>query len=324
MTCDPRVLIAGEALVDFVPERPGPPVEAGGYAPRFGGAPANVAVALARLGAPPLFWSRLATDDFGTFLRDRLEEAGVPADLLIEDPDARTSLALVTHDEDGDRSFSFYREDGADTRMEAGAVSEDVLESVEWVHTSGVPLSVEPSRSAMLDLQTRASRQTTVSLDPNWRPELWETPHTYRAVVRGALDHVDVLTASPADLTVAGFDGDDPAALARDIAAHGPHTVVLTLGEDGALCFGTGASPLAGLSRHDGYDVDVVDTTGAGDVFLAGFLAAVTNGVRDGERALALANAAGAVATTQQGAVTALTGMSDIRRFHDDVPWKND
>ena len=318
---DPTVLIAGETLVDFVPERRGPPGETGGYAPRFGGAPANVALAMARMGVPPLFWTRLATDDFGNFLDSHLDDSGVPDDLIITDPDARTTLALVTHDEEGDRSFSFYREGGADTRLATGTVGEGVLDGVSWVHTSGVPLSGEPSRSALLDLAARASEYATVSFDPNWRPELWQSPHEYRAVVRGALEYVDVVTASPEDLTAAGFDREDPGATARAVTDHGPHTVLVTLGGDGALCYGTEASPFAGLSRHEGYEVEVVDTTGAGDVFLAGFIAAVTSGVRDGERALAVANAAGAAATTERGAVTALTGLDEVEWLAGEVPW---
>ncbi|WP_135304980.1 carbohydrate kinase family protein [Haloarcula amylovorans] len=321
MTDDPTVLVAGDTLVDFVPERAGPPGQAGGYTPKFGGSGANVALALDRIGVPPLFWTRLASDDFGAFLRSHLEDSSIPDDLLVTDADARTTLAVVTHDEDGDRSFSFYREDGADTRFRPGSVADATLDSVSWVHTTGVIMSVEPSRTATLELQSRASDRCTVSLDPNWRPEMWESPYEFGAVVRGALDAVDVVKATPADLEAAGFETDDPEALAQTVADYGPHTVVLTLGGEGALCYGTEESPVSGWGRHEGYDVDVVDTTGAGDAFLAGFIAALTHDVTDAESALALANAAGAVATTQPGAVSALTGFDRIRRFHDEIPW---
>lgn len=331
MATDATVLVAGETLVDFVPATSTYSVEttpstdgddsnSGAYERRFGGAPANVALAMARFGNPPLFWTRLADDDFGQFLRERLLDGGVPDDLLVADADARTTLAVVSHDETGDRTFTFYREGGAEGRLEAGTVTDARLESVEWVHTSGVPMSVEPSRTATLDLQARASETATVSLDPNWRPELWHSAAEYRAVVRGALEHVDVLTASASDLHALGFD-DDPEAMARSVTEHGPHTAVITLGGDGALCYGTPRSPVAGFTRHEGYDVDVVDATGAGDAFLAGFLTAVASGVTDGRRALALGNAAGAVVTTRPGAVTALTGLDDLRRFHVEIPW---
>lgn len=321
MAADPTILVAGDALVDFVPHTPGPPGEAGGYEPAFGGSGANAAMALDRLGVAPLCWTRLATDDLGEFLRAQFEASGIPPDLLVTDEEARTTLALVTHDAERGPSFVFYRDRGADTRLQPGAVADETLASVAWVHTTGVTMSVEPSRSATLELQSRAADGCTVSLDPNWRPEMWHSPHEFRAVVRGALPDVDVVTATPDELAVAGFAADDPPALARAVADAGPHTVVLTLGDEGAFCYGTDDSPVAGRGRHEGYDVDPVDATGAGDAFLAAFVAAVSHGVRDPERALALANAAGAVTTTRAGAVTALTGPDALRRFHDEIPW---
>ena len=321
MTTDPTILVAGDSLVDFVPHNPGPPGNAGGYEPTFGGSGANAAMALDRLGIPPLCWTRLATDDLGAFLQEHFAASNIPSDLLVIDEDARTTVSLVTHDADRGPSFAFYRERGADTRLQQGSVSDDTLESVSWVHTTGVTMSVEPSRSATLELQSRAADRCTVSLDPNWRPEMWHSSHEFRAVIRGALPDVDVVTATPDELSVAGFEADDPAALARAVADEGPHTVVLTLGEAGALCFGTDDSPVTGQARHRGYTIDPVDATGAGDAFLAGFIASLTHGVKDPDRALALANAAGAVATTQAGAVTALTGPDALRQFHDDIPW---
>ncbi|MFB6229373.1 MAG: carbohydrate kinase family protein [Halobacteriales archaeon] len=321
MMTDPTILVAGDGLVDFVPHNPGPVSDSGGYKPTFGGSGANVAMALDRLGVPPLCWTRLATDNLGAFLREHFASSDIPSDLLVVDEDARTTIALVTHDAERGPSFAFYREGGADTRLQQGTVSDDTLESVSWVHTTGVTMSVEPSRSAMLDLQSRASDRCTVSLDPNWRPEMWHSPSEFRAVVRGALSDVDVVTATPDELSVAGFEASGPAELARTVADEGPHTVVLTLGDAGAFCFGTDDSPVTGQARHTGYEVDPVDATGAGDVFLAGFISSLTHGVRDPNRALALANAAGAVATTQAGAVTALTGPDALRRFHDDIPW---
>ncbi|MFC7020807.1 MULTISPECIES: carbohydrate kinase family protein [Haloarcula] len=322
MAEDGTVLVAGDTLVDLLPDEPGPPGEAGGYTPNFGGSGANVALALDRLGVSPTFWTRLADDDFGTFLRGHLYDSAIPPTHVVTDPDARTTLAVVSHDADGDRSFNFYRGDGADTRMQAGEVPDATLAETDWVHTTGVTLSVESSRTATLDLQERASGTATVSLDPNWRPEMWHSRQEYAAVVRGALGNVDVLKASAEDLGPAGFDDDDPAAVAEAVTALGPHTVVLTRGSDGAICFGTDESPVPGLVEHPGYDVDTVDATGAGDVFLAGFIASLTSGVRDPERLLGLANAAGAVATTRPGAVSALTGLEEIREFHDDIPWE--
>ncbi len=182
-------------------------------------------------------------------------------------------------------------------------------------------MNIEPSRTATLELQERASDKCIVSLDPNWRPDLWDSREDFAVVLRGALSNVDFLIASEEDLAAAGFTATEPSTLAETVAANGPDTVVITLGDAGALCYGTSTSQVPGLARHEGYEVDVVDTTGAGDAFLAGMIASLTHGVKDPERALRLANAVGAVATTQPGAVTALSSLDDVRRFYDNVPW---
>jgi fructokinase len=321
MTTEPTVLVAGDTLVDFVPRNPGPPGDAGGYEPSFGGSGGNAAMALDRLGVPPLCWTGLAADGLGEFLRAHFDASDIPSDLLVTDEAARTTVALVNHDAGRGPSYVFYRERGADTRLQQGTVSDNTLDSVSWVHTTGVTMSVEPSRSATLELQSRASDRCTVSLDPNWRPDMWHSSHEFRAVVRGALPDIDVVTATPEELSVAGFEAEELGELARAVADEGPHTVVLTLGDAGAFCYGTDDSPVTGEVHHGGFDVDPVDATGAGDAFLAAFIAALTHGVQDPNRALALANAAGAVTTTQAGAVTALTGPDALREFHDDIPW---
>lgn len=318
----PSILVAGDTLVDLVPSRPGPVGPDASFEPKFGGSAANAAVALERIGLPPLFWTRVARDDFGAFLADELAATSIPADLVTRDDGARTTLAVVTHDEGGEPTFGFRRERGADTRLEPGGVPDPVLERVSWVHTTGVTLSVEPSRTATLELMARASRLgCSVSLDPNARPEMWHSDEEFGAVVRGALEHVDVLKANPGDLAAAGIEADDPAALARAVTDRGPHTALLTLGGEGALARGTDASPVPGVARHPGYDVDVVDTTGAGDAFLAGALGALSAGVTDADRLLAVANAVGAVVTTRRGGTSALTGLDPVRALCGPLPW---
>ncbi|WP_265110740.1 carbohydrate kinase family protein [Halosolutus halophilus] len=317
-----QLLVAGDTLVDFLPNRPGRIADVESFSPKFGGSAANVAVALERIGHPPLFWTRIARDRFGDYLADALHESAIPDRFVVRDPDAKTTLAFVSNDEDGERQFDFYRAGTADTRMQTGTVPDETLADVSWVHLTGVTMSVEPSRGAMLDLAARARRQgCTVSLDPNTRPEMWASEDEFATVIRDVLEQVDVVKATPEDLEAAGFDDDDPEALAAAVAAFGPHTVLLTLGGEGAFSYGTSESPLSGIETHGGYDVDVVDTTGAGDGFLAGAIASLAAGVESPERVLAVANAVGAITTTKQGSVTALTGADPIRELVGPLPW---
>ncbi|MFC4245861.1 carbohydrate kinase [Natribaculum luteum] len=315
MTHTHDVLVAGETLVDFLPERPGPLAAVEGFERRPGGAPANVAVALSRLERPPLFWTRVGDDPFGRYLETILAENGVPDRFVERDPDAKTTLAFVTHDETGDRTFSFYRDDTADTRLESGTIDDDVLADREWVHAGGVTLSRGSSRAATLDLLERAAdRDCTVSFDPNARPELWPDEETFARVAREALSSVDVLKATREELETLGFDGETAMDLARDAADAGPHTVFVTRGSEGAVAVASEDSPWAGTAAHDGFDVDVVDTTGAGDAFVAGLVAALRDG-RELEDALAFASAVAATATTAAGAMTALPDRETVQSF---------
>ncbi|MFC4543421.1 carbohydrate kinase [Halosolutus amylolyticus] len=312
-----EVLVAGEALIDFLPEEPGPIAAVEGFERRPGGAPANVAVALARLEHAPLFWTRVGDDPFGRYLHETLVANEVPDRFLELDPDAKTSLAFVTHDERGDREFSFYRDGTADTRLEPGRIDDAVLADREWVHAGGVTLSSGRSREATLDLLDRAADQgCTVSFDPNERPELWPDADTYRRVVRGALSNVDVLKATAGELSRLGFEGETAEAIAGDAMTAGPDVVFVTRGESGAIAVGADGTEWAGTASHPGYDPDVVDTTGAGDAFVAGAIAGLRE-ERDLTATLSFANAVGAAATTAAGAMAALPGRETVGSIGD-------
>jgi fructokinase len=311
------VLVAGETLVDFIPETAGGLADVESFTRRAGGSTANVSVALARLGHPPSFWTRVGDDAFGDFLADTLEDAGVPTARLKRDPEAKTSLAFVSHAEGGDRGFSIYRDRTADTRMRPGAVDDDALATTEWVHVGGVTLTDDPARTATYDLAERATAaDCTVSFDPNARPGLWDG-FDYVDSVERMLDHVDVVMASRADLATAGIDHDDPHALARTVCDRGPHTAFVTMGGKGAACVATDEAPWGpGESRNDGYAVEVVDATGAGDAFTAGAVAALQEGSTVQET-VAFASAVGALATTGKGAMAALPDREAVRAFRE-------
>lgn len=315
----PRILVAGETLIDFLPETVGSLARVETFSRRAGGAPANLAVGLARLGETPWFWTRIGADQMGEYLVDVLESNDVPDRFIERDPSAKTTLAFVTHDEAADRSFTFYRHETADTRLEVGRVPDDALATVEWVVIGGVALASEPARSATLDLARRAQEAgCTVVFDPNARPELWQGSKFERIIER-ALQHTSVLKATPDDLREAGFSGAEPESLARTVCnrADEPHTVLLTLGSEGAVLVSSADAPWGETtSTHPGYTVDSVDATGAGDAFLAGVLAAWSNEHSPTE-ILEFANAVAALTTTESGAMTALPDRNTVDAFRD-------
>lgn len=301
------VLVAGETLVDFIPDSVGPIPDVETFHRRAGGAPANVAVGLARLSDAPLFWTRVGDDAFGDYLAETLDEEGIPDRFVERDAGAKTSLAFVSHDPDADRSFSFYRDGTADTRLQSGTVPTETLADAEWVHVGGVTLADDPSRSATIDLLERAQEENcTVSFDPNARPELWSNDAEFETVCGWALELADVVKATPEELRALGLAGEDATELARAALERGPHTVFQTLGPDGSMAVADESAPWSGEASHDGYPVDPVDTTGAGDAFTAGAITACRRSDPSLDDALAFANAVAAETTTGQGAMTSL------------------
>lgn len=312
MSDDPRVLVVGETLIDFVPETMDSLGDVDQFYRRAGGAPANVAVGLTQLAEPPWFWTRLGCDEFGDFLARTLKSYGVPSRFVQRDDVAKTTLAFIGEGSGDEPMFSFYREGTADTRFESGTVPAAVLDTVEYIYFGGVVLSTEPSRSAIFELLNRARRRDCrIVFDPNTRPELW-TDTALQSVYDRAFGLSDIVTASPADLTPLGWSGSDQALLDKTLAA-GPHTVFLTKGDAGAIAKTTARSPWdAKWNAHKGFDVDVIDTTGAGDAFTAGILVELSHTDPSVRRALRMGNAVGAAATTATGGMAALPTMTDL------------
>ena len=315
------VLIAGETLIDFIPQQTGPLASVETFSRRAGGAPANVAVGLAHLDVVPDFWTRVGDDAFGDHLRGVLAEAGLDDTYVEVDPTAKTGLAFVSLGEEAEREFSFHRHESADTRLQPGRIDDATLSGVDWVHVGGVTLADEPARAATLDLVERARDTATVSFDPNARPELWAgDTFSFPGTVDDVLRLVDVLKATPDDLEAAGIDSDDPETMAERLLDRGPHTVCLTLGSEGSVAAATADAPWADeptTVSHPGYTVDPVDTTGAGDAFTSGVIAALVDGTTLDE-ALGFANAVAAVTTTAQGAMTALPTREAVSAFRDE------
>jgi len=317
-----RILVAGETLVDLFPSGPGDLATVDGFVHRAGGAPANVAAGLARLDSPPAFWTRLGADAFGAYLRDALADRGLDGEFVVEG-DAATALAVVSPTPDGDRSFTFYEADTATLDFEAGTVPDDALASYDCVHVGGVALANDAGRTATFDLAERArDAGCLVSFDPNARPDLWDAPEAAGDALGDALALADVLFCSPDDLRPLGLAErarSDPEAAAADLLDLGPGTVFLTRSGDGATAVADHASGERVTSSEAAFDVDVVDTTGAGDAFTAGALAAYEPEMGASRLAdvLRYANATAALTTTETGGMAALPDDEAVRALLD-------
>ncbi len=256
----------GEMVIDFIPGS-----ESGSYVRNAGGAPANVAVAAARQGISSAMCCSVGDDDFGRFLLSVLRENGVEVVKETLCKEAVTTMAFVTLDESGDRSFTFVRKPGADMLLSEDDVrEEDVADSV-IVHAGSCSLSASPEAEATEKaLRLAAAHGRFVSFDLNYRDLMWNGDfNACAAVVRRILPCVDALKLSEEEAAL--FCGEEgvPAMMER----YGVRAVVETLGERGARCFFDGKT-----FDIPGRKAVCVDATGAGDAFWGGFLSALRIG----------------------------------------------
>jgi fructokinase len=262
------IVVAGEALVDLVPDPSTMDGELGPLLPRLGGGPYNVAVAAGRLGAPVAFLSRISTDQFGDALLDRLRTSGVDVG-LVQRGDEPTTLAVVGIGADGSARYSFHVEGTADRLV---ADPGPLPEGAAAVSLGTLSLVLEPGAGVYETvLRREAARGPLTVLDPNVRPVLIGDPDAYRARFASWLPDVGLLKISLEDarwLAGAGPEADMLPVLRR-WQQEGPAAVVLTRGGDGLVAL-TGEGEVV---EAPGVAVDVVDTIGAGDTVQGALLA---------------------------------------------------
>jgi len=199
--------------------------------------------------------------------------------------------------------------------LQTDVVDSGTLADVDWLVVGGVTLSAEPARSATFDLVERAQKVgCRIVFDPNTRPELWTVTDDMTLTLERMLRRTDVLKATRDDFEPTAIDTEG--AFAEQLLDKGPDTVLLTEGPGGARAVAGSDSPWGrGEWHHAGYELDsVVDTTGAGDAFLAGAVAALTEESQP-TALLAFANAVAALATTEAGAMTALPDRTTVDQF---------
>ncbi len=311
----------GELLIDFVAYETGVSVgEASGFQKAPGGAPANVAVAVARLGGRSAFLGMVGDDPFGHYLEGVLTQNDVDTRGLRFSTTARTALAFVSLRADGERSFVFYRHPSADMLMQPADVALDVIDDSDIFHFGSITLITEPSRSATLAAAKHAREQgLIVSYDPNLRESLWESKEAARAGMLGGLDyaHIVKISEEELDFLLPGADvyDDDPVA---PLWRAGMKMIVVTRGERGAIAY-TRIGGSVQMEEADGFKVNPVDTTGAGDSFVGALLTQI---IEHGEsyprhlrEILRFACAAGALTTTQRGAIPALPTRAQVNAF---------
>ena len=300
-----KVWVLGDAVVDLLPESDGR------LLPCPGGAPANVAVGIARLGGTSGFIGRVGDDPFGALMQRTLLTEGVDITYLKQDEWHRTSTVLVDLNDQGERSFTFMVRPSADLFLETTDLP--CWRHGEWLHLCSIALSAEPSRTSAFTAMTAIRHAGGfVSFDPNIREDLWQDEHLLRLCLRQALQLADVVKLSEEEWRlISGKTQND-----RDICALAKEyeiaMLLVTKGAEGVVvCYRGQVHHFAGMS------VNCVDSTGAGDAFVAGLLTGLSStglSTDEGEmrRIINLAQRCGALAVTAKGAMTALPCRQEL------------
>lgn len=287
------------------------PESDGRLLPCPGGAPANVAVGIARLGGTSGFIGRVGDDPFGALMQRTLLTEGVDITYLKQDEWHRTSAVLVDLNDQGERSFTFMVRPSADLFLETTDLP--CWRHGEWLHLCSIALSAEPSRTSAFTAMTAIRHAGGfVSFDPNIREDLWQDEHLLRLCLRQALQLADVVKLSEEEWRlISGKTQND-----RDICALAKEyeiaMLLVTKGAEGVVvCYRGQVHHFAGMS------VNCVDSTGAGDAFVAGLLTGLSStGLSTDEREMRqiidLAQRCGALAVTAKGAMTALPCRQEL------------
>lgn len=255
------VVAVGELLIDFAPQgttEDGWPI----LRAQPGGAPGNYLAALAGYGHSTAFVGKVGHDAFGQLLLDALTRAGIEVRGVVSDPKVFTTLAFVTLDETGERSFSFARKPGADTQLRWEEVDRELLDGARVVHFGTLSLTQEPARTATRRTISHArAAGKLISFDPNLRPSLWDDLDRARAEILWGLDQADVVKIGGEEVDFLWGCGPEEGAR-RILAEHGAALVMVTLGGTGCYLRNGRAECFLPCPA-----VVPVDTTGAGDIF---------------------------------------------------------
>ncbi len=256
------VVAMGELLIDFTCRNTDsedyPTMEA-----HPGGAPANFLAALTQYGCKTALLGKVGNDAFGKMLLKTLSNAGIETSGMIIDDSVFTTLAFVTLDDAGDREFSFARKPGADTQIRFDELNLSLIDQAKVFHFGTLSLTDEPARSATVQAVSYAKHKgKLITFDPNLRKPLWNTLEDAKEQMLWGLRQADVLKISDEEVEfLFGLSVEDGAR--HILAEYAPRLVFVTCGADGCYFMSDKASGKIPSLKN----INVVDTTGAGDIF---------------------------------------------------------
>ncbi|KAK7256667.1 hypothetical protein RIF29_30122 [Crotalaria pallida] len=315
----PLVVCFGEMMINLIPTvEEVSLVDAAAYKKSPSGATANVAVGISRLGCSAAFIGKVGKDEFGYLLSDILKQNGVDNSGLLFEEDARTGLAFYQLKSDGEPEFMFYRNPSADMLLRPAEIDVKLIKKAEVFHYGSVSLIKEPCRSAHLAAMNVAKMSGSIlSYSPSVALPLWPSAESARENIMGIWNYADIIKVSVDEIRFL-TQGDDPyddKMIMKNLYHCNLKLLLVTEGAHGCRYY---TKDFKG--KVSGFEVEVVDTTGAGDSFTSGFLSimATHKQIYKDERrlreALDFANACGAVSVTGRGAIPSLPSKDAVLR----------
>ena len=307
-----RITTIGEILIDMTQTG----TDANGnaiFAAIPGGAPANLAVAARKLGIETAFIGCVGNDPFGAILKNTLLHYGVNASALQTTDNADTTLAVVTVDPHGERSFAFCRKPGADTQIDRAKALE-AASHAEILHFGSVSLAADACRDTVVSaIRLAKDKGALITYDPNYRASLWSGEEEARAQMRAVLPLCDIVKISEEETEML-TGSEAPEEAAEALIRQGVRLVIVTLGANGAYWrYGKDSGTVPG------FRVKVADTNGAGDTFFGAFLSRIAKhgGIGDLtperiERYVRYANRAASITASRPGAIPAMPTEDEL------------
>ncbi|MGG1398050.1 PfkB family carbohydrate kinase [Bacillus salipaludis] len=312
------VTALGELLIDFTPNG----ISQNGntlFERNPGGAPANVLTALAILNKKTAFLGKVGNDQFGHFLESVLKAKGIHTSGLVFTDDVPTTLAFVHLDESGDRSFSFYRNPGADMTLSSGQLNKEIISQSRIFHFGSLSLSHDPVRSTTLEaLRYARDNKILISYDPNLRPLLWKSLKDAKEQILQGLEFADIVKISEEEFEFLTGAANIEEGTIHLYEKYNISLLLVTMGEKG--CFYR-AGYHAGYKK--GFKAPTIDTTGAGDAFFGGILFKLLGlGLHPNELTLkeidhmtTFANGLAALSTTRLGGIPSMPTLEEAEKF---------
>lgn len=311
------VVALGELLIDFTENgtssQSNPLFEA-----NPGGAPCNVLSMLQNLGKQTAFIGKVGKDSFGEMLRDVVSKQGVDTAGLIMDPAVPTTLAFVHTAPDGDRSFSFYRNPGADMMLREEEVDTSLLKNTRLFHFGSLSMTApEIENTTKMSVQTAREAGALISFDPNLRPPLWESLEVAKEKIAYGISQCQILKISDDEIEFFTGTSDIDKGVAEIQEKYNTPFICATMGKEGSRAYYNGNRVECAPFLNE----NTIETTGAGDTFMACVLNSILEHGLDGMdekkmyNMLEFANAASSIITTKKGALKVMPSEEDVRNF---------